>query len=128
MTQQHFSSLKSQAGMTFIGWVMTLVVIGFFALFAMRLVPVFLEYQAVTSVMSQLETMSPQTSAIEMRQTLGRSLSINEVDSVERQDFEFKKTSDGTVVSIKYDARTNFIGNIDLLITFENSVTVGNGS
>lgn len=128
MSLKNIHSLKTQAGMTFIGWVMTLVVIGFFALFAMRLVPVFLEYQAVSSVMSQLETMPPRSSAVKIRGTLGRSLYINAVDSVNGRDFDIKKKAEGTVVSIKYDARTDFIGNIDLLVTFENSVTVGGGS
>lgn len=117
----------AQRGMTFIGWVMTLVVIGFFALFAIRLIPVFLEYQSVASSMNQLRELPPESSLVDIRRSLDSSLYINGVNAVDAADFQIRREGAGTVVSIEYDARTDFIANIDLVVSFERSVTVGGG-
>lgn len=120
-------SITRQRGMTLIGWIMTLTVIGFFALFAIRLTPVFLEYQSVVSSMSQLKELPAQASIVDIRRSLDKSLYINGVDDVEARDFDIRKEGGGTVVAIEYESRTGFIANIDLLVSFSHSVTVGSG-
>lgn len=120
-------SITRQRGMTLIGWIMTLTVIGFFALFAIRLTPVFLEYQSVVSSMNQLEELPAQASIVDIRRSLDKSLYINGVEDVEARDFDIRKEGGGTVVAIEYESRTGFIANIDLLVSFSHSVTVGSG-
>lgn len=120
-------SITRQRGMTLIGWIMTLTVIGFFALFAIRLTPVFLEYQSVVSSMSQLKELPAQASIVDIRRSLDKSLYINGVEDVEARDFDIRKEGGGTVVAIEYESRTGFIANIDLLVSFSHSVTVGSG-
>lgn len=114
---------SKQKGMTMIGWIMTLVVIGFFALFAIRLIPVFLEYQSISSAMNAL-TEEPVNSAVDIQRSLGKRLDINAVNVVNARDFKIAKGETGLDVSIVYDARTGFIANIDLLVHFEKTVTV----
>lgn len=114
-----------QRGMTLIGWIMTLAVIGFFALFAIRLTPVFLEYQSVASIMNNLTTEPANSTAVDLRRAIDRRLNINNVNIVKGSDFQISKTNEGTEVSIEYEARTGFIGNIDLLVSFRKSVTIG---
>lgn len=120
-------SITRQRGMTLIGWIMTLTVIGFFALFAIRLTPVFLEYQSVVSSMNQLQELPAQASIVDIRRSLDKSLYINGVEDVEARDFDIRKEGGGTVVAIEYESRTSFIANIDLLVSFSHSVTVGSG-
>ncbi len=114
---------SKQTGMTMIGWIMTLIVIGFFALFAIRLIPVFLEYQSISSAMNGL-TESPASSAVDIQRSIGKRLDINAVDVVKPRDFKITKSETGLDVSISYDAQTDFIANIDLLVHFEKTVTV----
>jgi|SRR5690606_16986101 len=114
---------SKQTGMTMIGWIMTLVVIGFFALFAIRLIPVFLEYQAIASTMNAL-TEEPASSAVDIQRSIDKRLDVNAVDVVKARDFKISKSETGLEVSIEYDAQTDFIANIDLLVHFEKTVTV----
>ena len=44
-----------QQGMTFIGWVLMLMIFGFFVLLALKLIPTYLEYFRVVKQLSSLE-------------------------------------------------------------------------
>ena len=61
-------SRKHQQGMTAIGWLIVLVLIGFFVLLALRMVPAYMEYYKVVSSLSSLEKESGFSSPYEIRQ------------------------------------------------------------
>jgi len=118
-------SIHRQRGMTLIGWVMTLVVIGFFALFVIRLTPIYLHYQAISSIMDEVANDPQATSLVAVRDTLSRRLDINELDDlVNARDFKVTRDSEGTKLSIQYQERTGFLANIDLVVSFDKTVTL----
>lgn len=122
------SSYHRQRGMTLIGWVMTLFIIGFIALFAIRLTPVYIHYQAVSSIMDNVAHDPEATSSAAIYRTLGRRLSVNELRHiVSERDFKLGRDNGARTLEIQYEERTSFIGNIDLVVSFHKKVELSGG-
>ncbi|MDX1442441.1 MAG: DUF4845 domain-containing protein [Gammaproteobacteria bacterium] len=116
--------MKQQKGMTFLGYVLVLGIIGFFAIMAMKLTPLYLEYQSVNNVMQGI-TKEPQTITPQaLRSTIGKRLNVNNVNRVEAKDFKIRREKGRLVVSIAYNAETKFVGNLFFLVKFENEVEI----
>lgn len=113
-----------QQGMTFIGVVIVLGLIAFFVLVALKLVPLYLENFKIVSSLQSLKS-DPDLagkSAPEIMTLLNRRLDINEVRRLTPKDIEIKVGSGRAVVRIKYEARESFIGNVDIVAKFDDSV------
>jgi hypothetical protein len=124
---------QSQRGITFIGFVLMLCIVGFFAYVAMKLVPVYSEYMGVVKSMNQLLTEPGiQNKEVgEIRQMLNTKFSIQYVDeaTIPPQNIQLKKQSGAASLRVFYDKRVDFIYNIDLLISFDKTINLsGSGS
>jgi Tfp pilus assembly major pilin PilA len=110
-------------GITFMSFIIVLVVVGFAAYIAMRLVPVYQEYFSVRQAMKAVaDEAGPNTSPAQIRQMLGRRFDISYVDNVRPQDIRVIRDGRGTQLNIAYQRITPFIGNIEFLITFDETV------
>lgn len=115
----------SQRGMTAISWLFALILIGFFALVAMRLVPVYLDSYKVTSSLESLRSAGAEVrSPGELRSLLMKRLQINMVDAVQPQDVHIENRGDVTWVNVAYENRKPLFGNVDLVVSFDKSVEV----
>lgn len=119
---------QSQRGITFIGFVLMMCVVGFFAYVAMKLVPVYSEYMGVVKSMNQLQTEPGIASKdiSEIRQLLGVKFDIQYVDDtmIPPQNIQLKKQSGAASLRIFYDKRVDFIYNVDLLVSFDKTVNL----
>lgn len=115
---------SNQRGMTAIGWAIVLGLIAFFALLTLRLAPVYLENYEVKSVLASLknEPEIGQKSAREIRNLVDNRLYINGVQAVQAKEFQIVQKGGTTTVSIDYEERRPFIGNVELLVHFMDSV------
>lgn len=119
---------QSQRGITFIGFILMMCVVGFFAYVAMKLVPVYSEYMGVVKSMNQLQTEPGIASKdiSEIRQLLGVKFDIQYVDEsmIPPQNIQLKKQSGAASLRIFYDKRVDFIYNVDLLVSFDKTVNL----
>lgn len=115
---------RQQQGMTLMGYVLILFVIGFFAIMAMKLTPLYLEYQAVVNVMEGASKESVSSTPAALRSTLGKRLGINQVTRVNAKDFKIRRDKGRVMISIDYEARTSFVGNIFFVVVFSHEVAV----
>lgn len=114
---------KNQKGMTFLGYVIVLSVIGFFAIMAMKLAPLYLEYQSVVKIMNNVaEESTAATPPATLRDTIQKRLDVNDINRIKARDFKIERDKGTTRLSISYEARTQFLGNLWFLLTFEHSV------
>lgn len=114
---------KRQKGMTFLGYVIVLAVIGFFAIMAMKLIPIYLEYQSVVKIMNGVAAESgASTPPASIRSTIQKRLDVNNIERITAKDFELKREREGTTLSVDYEARTQFAGRLWFLLTFDHSV------
>ncbi|MBL8296930.1 MAG: DUF4845 domain-containing protein [Rhodanobacteraceae bacterium] len=119
---------QSQRGITFIGFVIVLCIVGFFAYVAMKLVPVYSEYMGVVKSMNQLLTEPGIGSKDvgEIRQMLNTKFSIQYVDenTVPPQNIQLQRQSGASSLRVFYDKRIDFIYNIDLLVSFDKTLNL----
>ncbi|HEX7046926.1 MAG TPA: DUF4845 domain-containing protein [Gammaproteobacteria bacterium] len=116
---------KRQLGMTFMGYVLLLAVIGFFAIMAMKLAPVYLEYQSIVRIMNAVaEEGDANASPVALRSTIQKRLDVNNIDTVNARDFKVTREKGDAVLSVEYEARTKFMGNVWFLLEFDHSVSL----
>ena len=115
-----------QAGLTFIGFIMLLIVVGFFAYAAMKLVPVYTEYMGVVKSMNLVasESGSANKTVDELRRDLRVKFDTQYVDpdAIPIQNIQLKRQGGAATLRIFYERRIPFIYNVDLLVHFDKSI------
>ncbi|HEX2668682.1 MAG TPA: DUF4845 domain-containing protein [Gammaproteobacteria bacterium] len=120
------SKRKYQSGLTMITWIILIAMIGFIGVFGFKLMPIYLEYNSINN---SLTTVSKQVTSGEtpaqIRSNISSLLDVNSVSVIKADDVEIKQDPDtkALVMNLDYDARTNFIANIDLVVHFEKTYT-----
>lgn len=109
-----------QQGMTFLGWVMVMMIFGFFVLITLKLLPTYLEYSRVVKQLSSLEESGGlETKApVEIKKLLLRRFSIDDVDSIPTDQIKIDKKDRRIIIEISWEVRTHLVGNVDALVTF----------
>lgn len=118
-------------GITLIGFVFLLLVIGFFAYLAMRLVPMYVEYMGVVKAMEQVrsEPGSQNRSAEQIRASLNSKFNLQYVDdkAIPPQAIQVIRQGNAQTLRIRYERRVSFVHNLELLATFDKSVDLSGG-
>jgi len=125
-------SIHRQRGMTFIGIVLALAAAAFVAMVAVKLVPHYLQFAAVKSVMDELKNEPDVVSRGQeaVLDTVDNRLYINEVRTVPRKNFKYKRVPGPDIgvayyeLGVSYEAREAIFGNLDALMTFSHQVTL----
>ena len=119
-----------QRGLTAISMVVVIVVVLFFALIAIRLVPVYLDNYKVSSHLhrlaadSNIATMSDK----EIVQTLLKRLDLDDVDNVKEEDIFIEHGTKGRgslVLAVEYEVRKPVMGNVDIVVSFVDEAEGG---
>ncbi|KGM06018.1 hypothetical protein LP43_2333 [Methylophaga thiooxydans] len=121
--------MQKQRGMTLIGWVIVLALIGFFATIAIRLVPMYQEYYGVLQIMNdmKIELRNNKLTKNEAQTLLMRRFNIGYIESVKKENIEIsrgKNTSYVTKIVIDYEVRKPFMAHIDLIGHFHKEVDI----
>ena len=120
------NSQRRSRGITFIGFLIVLAVLGFFAYAAMRLVPIYVENDGVkkSQYLVAKEPGASSKTIEQIRGDLGMKFSIQYVDdaSIPPQGIQVIRQNGAATLRIVYQRRINFVGNVDLLVSFDRSV------
>lgn len=123
-------TIRKQRGMTGLGWMVVIGLIGFFALLGMRLFPLYTEYFSVKTSMESLkhEPNVTRQSKAHIMGLLMRRFDINDVERATQKDVKIDVKGAGRVeVSIDYEARAKIAGDIDVIVNFKHAVElIGN--
>lgn len=117
---------KRQRGMTFISWLLVLGVAGFFATIALVLVPIYLEHYEVKFVLEQFgeDRELGKKSTGEIRDLMKRRLKINGVyDFNVKDNVKVTREKGRTTVRVKYEVRRTVVGNVDVVVHFDDAVS-----
>jgi len=121
-------NMKRQQGVTALGWLIILGIIGFFVTLALKLAPVFIEnYNIVTSLKAMEKTSGLyQKSTGSIRTLLWTKLDINDVKSIERKDIKIIKREGTVFIDIEYSVVVPFAGPISILADFYETAEAKN--
>jgi type II secretory pathway pseudopilin PulG len=124
--------MRKQHGITLIGFAIVLIIVGFFAYAAMKLVPVYSEYFGVVKSLKSLQSDAGiQNMGIEeIRRKLD---TIFDVQYVDETDVPLSAvtliTANGQhSLNVAYSVQKPFIYNIDLLVHFNYTVDLSKGA
>ena len=114
---------RKQKGMTLLGFVIVLAVVGFFAYVAMRLFPMYSEYYSVRSAMKGLaneQGIATQDPA-RIQDLFFRRLYISYSENVKKEHVKLRRVDNGWEMNVEYEVRRPLVGNLDVVGKF-NSV------
>ena len=121
------SMRQRQLGMTFIGLLCILVLVGAIGYAGVRLVPVYLNYMKLARTMeSAASEFKGETGSLDgVRKSLDRHWAIEDITAVEQKDIEITKDNNGGLqLHVVYDDSVPYIANISLSVHFEKTVKV----
>ncbi|MBU6198447.1 MAG: DUF4845 domain-containing protein [Xanthomonadaceae bacterium] len=124
--------MRRQHGITLIGFAIVLIVAGFFAYAAMKLIPVYTEYFGVVKSIKSLQS-DPDIHNMSIEEIRRKLDTIFDVQYVDTSDVPLNNvtliTSNGQrSLNVAYSVDKPFIYNIDLLVHFNYTVDLSKGA
>jgi hypothetical protein len=117
---------RRQQGITFIGLLFILALVGVIGYAGIRLVPVYLNYMKIARILeataSESKGDSPDPGSI--RRTLERHWSIDDPTGLDFKDIEITKDDSGVELHAAYDDAVPYLGNVSLSVHFDKTVKV----
>lgn len=120
--------MRKQSGLTMISWIVIIGLVAVQAVMALRIVPVYLNYNSVRAVMDEL----PQHSEVKgisvkkLNELFRKRLKINNLYELARdkEAFKFKKIQGGYALVAHYEEKGPIMGNLEFVATFDHKVEI----
>ena len=118
--------LKSQRGVTLIGWVILLIPIAIVGYAGIRLAPIFLNYYRVVQALNQeateMKTSGGPITPQNVRGGLDRRFDVGYVDHPTGKDIDIHRDGDHWVAVADYEDLAPLFGNVSILVQFHKQV------
>ena len=121
------TSCKHQQGLTLISLISLLVFIGSMALLIMKILPIYLDHNKVANALKQVKEIEgiQNQSEYEIKNSFAKKFNMNYVYDVKPEDIRITKSGGYLKVSIEYEVVEPIIGNLSVLVQFDDSFEVG---
>lgn len=108
---------RNQSGMTLIGFVLVLAVVGVFIYMGMKLVPMYSEFYAVKTALRDVANESDvsQQDPAKIKDLFFKRLYISYAENVKAEDVKIARKDAGYVMTVDYEVRRPLIANIDVV-------------
>ncbi len=120
------ASPRSQQGMTFVGLLCILALVGIIGYAGLRLVPLYLNYMKVARSMdvtaAEFKGENPDLGGI--RRSLEKHWQIEDISGVEAKEVEVLKDEGSVSMHVAYDDSVPYISNVSLMVHFDKTVKV----
>lgn len=116
-----------QRGMTFLGIIVLVVVVGAWVYAGIRLVPKYLEYIRVASTLEKVRDeydSNPGTTEFMLRKAVERHFDIEMVEVITSNDIEIKREGGTFYMRAAYDDTVPLVKNVSFLVEFDKTVEV----
>lgn len=112
---------RNQSGITLIGFILLLAVVGVFAYMGMKLVPMYTEFYSVKRSLADLakEPGAGQMDSGKVRTLLFRRFEMSYVESVKPTNVKIVRNDEGVQVTVSYEVRRPLIANLDVVGRFD---------
>ena len=119
---------RTQRGITLIGFVIVLGLVGFFAYIAMKLVPMYSEFYAVKQALKglQQEPGIANRDPAKIQDLFFRRLYISYAENVKPGNVRMERIGGGWKMSVDYEVRKPLIYNLDVVGKFSTSERLTN--
>ena len=124
-------TMKQQCGASFTSWLLIIMVGMFLGVLGLKAIPLYIEYYEVRSLIDSIATDSSMQKANKrmINVKLGKYLDMNSLgDHLSPKDFEVKRikgTDKERNLSVEYEVRTPWFGNLDFVAKFDYKKRMG---
>ncbi|QGW65665.1 DUF4845 domain-containing protein [Lysobacter soli] len=108
---------RTQSGMTLIGFIIVLAVVGVFIYMGMKVIPMYSEFFSVKQALKQL-SQEPGVSQLDparIKQQFFTRLDISYSSNVKPTDVKIARKDAGYVMTVDYEVRRPLIANFDIV-------------
>lgn len=114
---------RKQSGLSLVGFLVVLAVVGFAAYVGMKLFPMYQEYYSVQSAMKGLanEPGVADMDPAKVQDLFFRRLYINYSENVKPQNVKFERMEGGWKMQVNYEVRRPLVGNLDVVGKFDKT-------
>ena len=117
---------RRQAGMTTVGIVFMLTLVGIFAFGFLRLTPVYLNYVKIVGVVDgvrkEFDGQGPTSAGV--KRSIRRRFDVESVGVISARDVKITPVNGGLEVSAVYEHTAPFIANIYFTVRFDKTVII----
>jgi Tfp pilus assembly protein PilE len=116
-----------QRGMTMLGILVVVVVVGAWVYAGIRLAPKYLEYMRVAATLEKVRDefdSNPGTTEFMLRKAVERHFNIEMVTAITENDIEIRKEGAMFTMRAAYEDTVPLAGNVSFLVSFDKSVDV----
>jgi len=117
-----------QQGITAMGLIALLILLGLLGYGGLKLFPIYLEQMKIAGILNdvkfELNGQNPSLQVI--KSEINKRLNIEMIADMDKRakDFKISKSENGYMLRAKYERRTPYLANIHLLVTFDRSVEI----
>ena len=115
--------VNRQQGMSLTGLILVLMVLGLFALLAIKVVPSYLEFRAVRDGMMRAKAAGG--SVVEMQRAFDKFAEINNVSAIHGTDLVITRDGDTPELSFAYEKRIPLTARATLVIDYDGTTSPG---
>lgn len=108
-----------QRGLSLIGLLVVVVLIGFGFILAMRITPTFVEYRAVNSAIKK--ALATEHTVPDIQKAFDRSAAIDDITVMTGKDLDIKKVNDDYVIAYAYTKKIPLFGPVNLTIDYSGN-------
>ncbi len=111
--------MRKQRGVSVIGLIVILSLLGFFGVMAAKLLPSYVEYFSVKKILATMENAGDTKGTVrDIRKSFDLRNAIEDVKAVKGEDLEITKEAGETVVSASWSVKIPLVQNISACVDF----------
>lgn len=114
---------KYQQGLSLVGLMFLLAILGFFGVLGLKVVPTFIEYRAVSNAVKAAKAAG--STVLEIRTAFDKNASVNYIDSITGKDLLIDKDNGELEVSFAYQKKIPLVGPASLVLDYVGSTAKG---
>lgn len=119
---------RRQRGLSLIGWLLLLVLVGGWVYAAVRVVPAYIEDGEIATSLKGVKSDARTMSLRDIQRELVGQLTINSIDDVNADEFKFTMNGDRLTISIDHPIEKKLFGNLSFVVHSRHSITVTRGA
>lgn len=113
---------QGQSGMSLLGMLCILMMLGFFAMCIIRMTPPYIEYLSVKDIIARI-AMDPDTahdSVSDIRRKISNIFNTNQIYLLDPKDVDVYSKSGNTYIDASYEVRLPVMWRIDSVLKFDD--------
>ncbi len=119
---------RSQRGLSLIGWLLLLILVGGWVYAAVRVVPAYIEDGEIATSLKGVKSDARTMPLRDIQRELVGQLTINSIDDVNPNEFKFTMNGDQLTISIDHPIEKKLFGNLSFVVHSRHSITVTRGA